>query len=346
LGIKNPLVSVKTIAFNQIDYIENCIEGVLMQKTDFVFEYIISDDGSKDGTREFIEKYAEKYPQIIRNISPSRNLGAVDNGIRVRKACRGKYQASCEGDDYWTDPHKLQKQIDFLETNPKFGLVHSNGYLHYIKGNRRSIFNDSIKENEYLSLNNSNVLEQILLGEYNILTCSVCLRGEFLKDIDFSEIKNLKSGDTALWLEYASRANVYYMNEPMVVHNILTESASKSKNHKKLLAFSKSGFEMEKYYIKKFSLEESVLKKVAIRRNKIFLKIAFDGQLYDEGLEAYNNLKENLIQKSIGYKPKLQYLGLKYPLLHSSISFMIFFHQRLTILFLKIFSFLGWNNTK
>ena len=127
---EKPLVSIKTITYNHAPYIKDCIEGVLKQKTNFKIEHLISDDCSSDGTREIIEEYAKKYPDIIKNISPKENLGSRQNGIRIRTACTGKYQASCEGDDYWIDPNKLQKQVDFLEANPDFvGVFHNVGYV-------------------------------------------------------------------------------------------------------------------------------------------------------------------------------------------------------------------------
>lgn len=121
-----PLVSVKTITYNHEPYIRQCIEGVLMQKTNFKYEYIIGEDCSTDGTRAVVMEYAEKYPDIIKVITSNQNVGARANGIRVRNACKGKYQATCEGDDYWTDPNKLQKQVDFLEANPDYVGVYTN----------------------------------------------------------------------------------------------------------------------------------------------------------------------------------------------------------------------------
>ena len=82
-------------------------------------------------------EYQKKYPDIIRVITSDRNVGMKKNGLRVLRACRGKYIAFCEGDDYWTDPHKLQKQVDFLEANPDYGMVHTDGDFYYIKNGRK-----------------------------------------------------------------------------------------------------------------------------------------------------------------------------------------------------------------
>ena len=123
--IPNPLVSIRTSAYNHGPYIKQCIEGVLMQRTNFPFEYIIGEDFSNDETREIVFEYAKKYPDVIRVITADYNVGSKANGRRCIRACRGKYMAICEGDDYWTDPLKLQKQVDFLEDNSEYGMCYT-----------------------------------------------------------------------------------------------------------------------------------------------------------------------------------------------------------------------------
>ena len=113
-----PMVSVRTITYNHAKYIERAIEGVLMQETDFPFEYLIGEDFSNDGTREIVLRYAERYPERIRVFTADRNVGIRENLQRVRRGFRGKYLAFCEGDDEWTDPLKLQKQVDIMESDP------------------------------------------------------------------------------------------------------------------------------------------------------------------------------------------------------------------------------------
>ena len=114
-----PLVSIGCITYNHAPYIRQCLEGFLMQKTTFPFEIIINDDCSTDGTTEIVKEYADKYPDLIIPIFHEENQ--YQKGVRgiyakfVYPKVRGKYIALCEGDDYWIDPLKLQKQVDFLE---------------------------------------------------------------------------------------------------------------------------------------------------------------------------------------------------------------------------------------
>lgn len=116
------LVSVFMITYNHENYIEHAIEGVLMQKTSFPIELIIGEDCSTDNTRKIVREYEGRYTEIIKAQYPEKNRGMNNNFLTVLQSARGKYIALCEGDDYWTDPLKLQKQVDFLEANPEYSL--------------------------------------------------------------------------------------------------------------------------------------------------------------------------------------------------------------------------------
>lgn len=117
------IVSIKCFTYNHEKYIRDALEGFVMQQTNFRFEIIVHDDASTDGTAKIIRKYAEKHPKIIKPIYEKENLYSKHDGSLRRVmdvACQGKYIALCEGDDYWTDPLKLQKQVDFLESHPDY----------------------------------------------------------------------------------------------------------------------------------------------------------------------------------------------------------------------------------
>lgn len=118
----DPVVSICCITYNHEPFIANAIEGFLMQKTDYPYEIIIGDDCSTDKTREIIEEYANHYPGRIRIIASDRNVGVIANEHRVLTEAKGKYIAFCEGDDYWTEPCKLQRQVDFLEHHSEFSV--------------------------------------------------------------------------------------------------------------------------------------------------------------------------------------------------------------------------------
>lgn len=116
-GIK---VSVYMLTYNHKEYIGQAIESVLMQKTDYSYELVIGDDASTDGTQDILRDYQKKYPDIIKLILRNKNIGGLKNAVDVRRHCRGEYLAVLEGDDFWIDENKLQKQIDFLEGNKDY----------------------------------------------------------------------------------------------------------------------------------------------------------------------------------------------------------------------------------
>lgn len=144
-----PIVSISCITYNHAPYIRKCLEGFLMQKTTFPIEVLIHDDASTDGTEEIIREYEAKYPDIIKPLYETENQWVKGKrGSRVFNfpRARGKYIALCEGDDYWTDPLKLQKQVDFLEKNTDYVLTchryskYDEDEKKWYSDNRESIF--------------------------------------------------------------------------------------------------------------------------------------------------------------------------------------------------------------
>ena len=122
-----PLVSIRCLVYNHEPYLRQCLDGFVMQKTNFPFEAIVHDDASTDGSAAIIREYAEKYPDIIKPIYETENQYSKHDGslMRAMNAAMhpgSKYVALCEGDDYWTDPDKLQLQVDFLESHPEYTM--------------------------------------------------------------------------------------------------------------------------------------------------------------------------------------------------------------------------------
>ncbi len=123
--MKKPLVSIACITYNHAQFIQETLEGFLMQKTNFEFEILIHDDASTDGTTEIIKEFEKEYPDLIKPLYEKENQwvkGRRGSAVFNFPRAQGKYIAICEGDDYWIDPYKLQKQVDFLETNSDFSV--------------------------------------------------------------------------------------------------------------------------------------------------------------------------------------------------------------------------------
>lgn len=119
------MLTVKMLAYNHERYIAQAIESILAQKTEYKYEILIGEDCSTDGTREIVRKYASEYPDIVRPILHKKNMGCTKNSYSLDIHARGKYVAGCEGDDYWCDETRIQRDVDFLESHPEYvGICH------------------------------------------------------------------------------------------------------------------------------------------------------------------------------------------------------------------------------
>jgi glycosyltransferase involved in cell wall biosynthesis len=259
--MNEPLVSVKMITYNHALYITQAIEGILQQKTNFPVELVIGEDCSTDGTREVVFEYRKKYPDIIRVVTSDKNVGMNKNGYRTMKACRGKYVAFCEGDDHWHHPDKLQKQVDYLESHPECGLIHSD-YDRYFATSGKIIKNFNKSENN-IPPDNLDISSILRGGRYlYILTCTVMIRREMLLQVIESDHFLHQSGtfligDTNIWAEIAWQSKTHYINESLSTYTVMEESASKSSDPKKNAKFGMSINELFLYLTKKYNLPES-----------------------------------------------------------------------------------------
>lgn len=128
------MVSIRCLVYNHESFLRQCLDGFVMQQTNFPFEAVVHEDASTDNSAAILREYAEKYPDIIKPIFQTENQYSKRDGSirRIMNAhMRGKYVAYCEGDDYWTDPHKLQKQVDFLETHPEYSMCFHKAEIVY-----------------------------------------------------------------------------------------------------------------------------------------------------------------------------------------------------------------------
>lgn len=211
-----PLVTICCITYNHAAYIRECLNGFLMQETNFKFEVVIHDDASTDETQSIIKEYCEKYPNVFSPIF--QHVNQYSRGIKsiIQTFCvpkfRGKYIAMCEGDDYWIDPYKLQKQVDIMENNPNCSLVISNGISLNEITKKQYIINPmgDIKKSGFISPN------LVLLERRLIPTASMFYRKDQSKMPDF--FRNCPVGDRPLRLWLLSKGDIYYFANPMIMY--------------------------------------------------------------------------------------------------------------------------------
>lgn len=200
------MVSVSMITYNHEQYIAEAIEGVVMQKTDFPFELVIGEDLSTDNTRAICIEYQKKYPDIIHLRLNNPNQGMMLNWINNIESGKGKYIALCDGDDYWTDPYKLQKQVDFMEANPDFAMC-----SHKVHTLMCGVLDENIETGK-----DTLTTEDLISKDWSLLTASIFFRKDAHKTPDW--YYTVKNGDYALQLIVSLSGKIKFLSDYMAVY--------------------------------------------------------------------------------------------------------------------------------
>ena len=275
--IKDPiLVSVIMITYGHEKYIEKAIKGVLLQLCDFNIELIIADDHSPDNTKDIVNNILSNYNgnKIIKYTRHNDNKGSDANFLWAASQCSGEYIAICEGDDYWTDQNKLKKQVEFLEKNIDYGLVHTN--CHFLK-------NDKLSFNLNKKIPVGYVKEHLMQKNF-ISNLTVCARKSvFMKSLSIAQ-KLAINGDLANWTVLSNLCKIGYIKDSTAVYRFVENSESNSLDHLKKFNFVKSAFLTKFILIKKFNYNARTIKLV----NKRYIKILFKHSLILEDNEVIN----------------------------------------------------------
>lgn len=213
-----PRVAVCLLTYNHERYIAQAIESVLMQETDFPVELVIGEDCSTDGTRAICERYARAHPDRIRLLPAMCNLGMGANARRTLEACRGSYIAYLEGDDYWTDPRKLQMQVECLEKDASLSLVYHNvEYKFEGAGGKNTLAFPAAGQGGLLPIPPPVTCSRDILKGRVIPSLSFVYRAAFLPEYP-GWISGLPAGDWPFFLVLLQRGPGLYMDRVMAVY--------------------------------------------------------------------------------------------------------------------------------
>ena len=223
---KAPMVSICCLAYNQEAYIRDALDGFLKQKTDFLFEVLIHDDASTDHTADIIREYEAKYPDIIKPVYQKENQwrkGIPFSFTYNSSRAKGKYLAFCEGDDYWTDPLKLQKQFDFMESHPEYALCCSDAY--------KLIEESGVTYQNKLSPTSRELTYRELNGNVHVITATMFFRRDYAFRFYRERPQLMKNrkwlmGDLPLVLYIAANHKVYYIADTLACYRIRKKSGA------------------------------------------------------------------------------------------------------------------------
>lgn len=278
-----------------------------MQKTDFDWDLVIADDFSTDGTREIIMDYKSRYPDKIKLIFQKQNVGARQNWFDLLFSPDSKYIAYLEGDDYWIDKLKLQKQVDLLEKNQSIGMVHTGAHISYL---------ESGKEYKWIkNKHNYNEVEDVytslLLSDYDIRSLTVVFRRKLMVDaikrnMEFYDEKYLL-GDHQSWLLISRISKIEFIDEATSVRNLLEDSATQSNDISKLINLMNSLYELKIDFLNKFDQSSNIRNKIEFNHYESILGIAFNSINKDVANDYYKKISYFKDFKTI--KHKLLYWG-------------------------------------
>lgn len=299
-----PVVSIDCQTYNHGPFVREALESFINQKTNFIYEVLVHDDASTDETVKIIKEFEQEYPDIIKPIFQQENQYSKNVNISKRFQCpraKGKYIAICEGDDFWTDPHKLQKQFDFLESNPDYGFIHCNFDKLYNKTGRIRKSTNSINLKMYNS--QDDVFIGMLLNTYGIGTLTVMARKDLIcESYESIDLTNHLMGDLPSWLEISQKTKFHFIQDSVGVYRKVSGSASNTKEtyHQ----FIDSGLRIRLEFAKKYNAPDNIIKDL---ENSYFKNLIIMGfrlkdleiaKIYTDEIEE-KQYRQNFIQKLI-----------------------------------------------
>lgn len=250
------LVSVFCEVYNHEAYLRKCLDGLTMQQCSFEYEVLIHDDCSQDKSVDIIKEYVDEFPDIIKPIYQRENQ--TSKGIDLWctfqfPRVKGKYIAVCEGDDYWTDPLKLQKQVDFLESHKDYDLVHTH---------RRIEMRGKFYDTPIISYIET---KETLLQTCSIATCTVMFSAKIFNSIkdEYQSLvtrNKLPMSDYPLWLMIAENSKIGFLPDSTANYRMLSESASHSKSRDKMYNFEKGTMLCKGIFFNRFKNDKNLSK--------------------------------------------------------------------------------------
>lgn len=283
------VVSILCITYNQKEYLKSALDGCVHQETDFAFEIIVHDDASTDGTTEIIKEYAEKYPALIRPLYEEENQYSKGNSIAkiMFPEIRGRYVAFCEGDDYWCDAHKLQKQVNVMrEHSSVVACVHNAWVLDCLTGKKTKF---SIKESDGV-LSAEDIIQW---GNRGYATASLLIKREYF--FIPTEFQMTHVGDYPRAVYMALQGEIYYLKDCMSVYRFNASGSWTVKMTNDFLTYRRLIQDMNRMlqYADDYSngkYHEVIAEKIHMNCYNLSYKEILNGNKKEDCLDSWNRL--------------------------------------------------------
>jgi glycosyltransferase involved in cell wall biosynthesis len=307
--MRDPIVSILVVTYNHENYIEETLKSILDQKISYSFEIIVGNDASTDGTKIKLNEIQHQHQGILKIINQAQNVGFIQNYLSALKQCRGKYIASWEGDDYWVDYTKLQKEIDYLENNSDCGLVYTDFNILNENG---ELSEHCVKESDKNYLEGS-VVDRMLKGDNQVMTLTVCLRSSLLGEeyYKFMNDPAILTADFPTWMWCAYQARFHFIPDVTAVYRRHENQITNAKDNLFVWKFMRSHVYIRKKFMSTMRYVPIDWKKIDINVNKEILFHSCKLNLKKEfGIASYKIL--TCKYRSFSFMDTIMYLSIKY----------------------------------
>ena len=304
------------MGYNQEKFVRQTMDCILAQQCSYPFEIVIGDDASSDTTRAILEEYQQKHPGIIRLLPKAPNKGVLRNYADVVKACKGNYIAFCHCDDYWHDPLKLQKQVDFLETNPDYGLIHTDADF-YMENSQSTLYSYHAKTHP--NMPEGDVFTDLVLSKFSITTpTALYSKAAMDKYVDFDEFE--RAGflyeDLPTWLALSKHVKVKFLKDSTSTYRVIENSHSHPKNGDRKLYLLQGHYNMKQHFMNKYNVSAEVRRKFEIQFNWQKFNLAYKWRKHTEAAQAFDVLKK---EGEVTMKLRMKMLFVQVPFFHKTL---------------------------
>lgn len=265
------MVSVCVTTYNHARWVAQALDSILAQRTSFEVEVIVGDDCSTDSTVQICRGYAERYPDRVRLLTAEHNMGMRANYRRTIEAARGEYIAICDGDDFWTDEEKLQRQVEALECDTEVGLCYSRSKRFHQGQDDEWVYPRGAMHCDFEHLLFDNTVDNVTAVARRDLVM------QYYREVRPEEHPEWLTDDQPMWLWVAAKSRVVALERVTAAHRLLAESQSQSQNYLRRIAFCDSLVDISVWMDRKVGTGRNVKKLERKRMNVALWVLSRDG---------------------------------------------------------------------